>query len=49
MKLHADLAHESLGPVVSGFLEVTKSWQWSFYVLIWLSAVSLGLEVRGLC
>ncbi|KIW09985.1 hypothetical protein PV08_11761 [Exophiala spinifera] len=25
----------SLGPVVSGFLELTKDWRWNFYVLLW--------------
>lgn len=27
----------SLGPVVSGFLELTENWRWNFYVLIWLA------------
>jgi multidrug resistance protein len=28
----------ALAPVISGFLEVTKNWRWSFYVLLWLAA-----------
>ncbi|KAJ5085084.1 hypothetical protein N7532_009855 [Penicillium argentinense] len=28
----------ALGPVVAGFLELKKNWQWSFYVLLWLGA-----------
>nr|POF08113.1 efflux pump fub11 [Quercus suber] len=28
----------ALGPVISGFLQLTKNWRWTFYVLIWLSA-----------
>ncbi|KAH8196472.1 hypothetical protein TruAng_009370 [Truncatella angustata] len=27
----------ALGPVVAGFLELTKNWRWSFYVLLWLA------------
>ncbi|KAI0179070.1 MFS general substrate transporter [Hypoxylon sp. FL1284] len=26
----------ALGPIVSGFLQLTKDWRWSFYVLLWL-------------
>lgn len=26
----------ALGPVIAGFLELTKDWRWSFYVLLWL-------------
>ena len=28
----------ALGPVISGFLQLTKDWRWSFYVLLWLGA-----------
>lgn len=27
----------ALGPVVAGFLQLTKDWRWSFYVLLWLA------------
>ena len=30
----------ALGPVVAGFLQLKKSWEWSFYVLLWLGGVS---------
>lgn len=30
-----------LGPVVSGFLQLTEDWRWSFYVLLWLAAGTL--------
>lgn len=30
----------ALGPVVSGFLELKESWRWTFYVLLWLAAVT---------
>ncbi|KAI4862685.1 MFS general substrate transporter [Hypoxylon rubiginosum] len=30
----------SLGPIVGGFLQLTKDWRWSFYVLLWLGAVT---------
>ncbi|KAK7219572.1 hypothetical protein V2G26_007575 [Clonostachys chloroleuca] len=30
----------ALGPVVAGFLQLTKDWRWSFYVLLWLGAGS---------
>ena len=32
----------SLGPVISGFLELKEDWRWSFYVLLWLAA---GTEI----
>ncbi|KYK59039.1 benomyl/methotrexate resistance protein [Drechmeria coniospora] len=30
----------ALGPVISGFLQLTRNWRWSFYVLIWLGAAT---------
>ncbi len=33
----------ALGPVISGFLELTEDWRWNFYVLIWLSFGTLLL------
>jgi len=27
----------ALGPVISGFLQLTEDWRWNFYVLIWLA------------
>jgi DHA1 family multidrug resistance protein-like MFS transporter len=27
----------ALGPVVSGFLQVYKTWRWTFYVLLWMA------------
>ncbi|PHH71407.1 hypothetical protein CDD82_6531 [Ophiocordyceps australis] len=30
----------ALGPVVAGFLELKKDWRWSFYVLLWLGALT---------
>lgn len=27
----------ALGPIIAGFLQVTKEWRWSFYVLLWLA------------
>jgi len=30
----------ALGPVVSGFLELKKSWRWGFYVLLWLAGIT---------
>ncbi|EHY53332.1 hypothetical protein HRR83_003541 [Exophiala dermatitidis] len=30
----------ALGPVVSGFLELTKDWRWTFYVLLWLGGAT---------
>ncbi|GIZ40018.1 hypothetical protein CKM354_000337400 [Cercospora kikuchii] len=35
-------AGPALGPVVSGFLELKKDWRWAFYVLLWLTALTLG-------
>ncbi|CAK3892116.1 MFS general substrate transporter [Lecanosticta acicola] len=34
-------AGPALGPVVSGFLELTENWRWSFYVLLWLAAATM--------
>jgi MFS transporter, DHA1 family, multidrug resistance protein len=28
-------------PMISGFLQLTKDWRWSFYVLLWLGGISL--------
>lgn len=33
----------ALGPVISGFLGMTKDWRWSFYVLLWLGGISACL------
>ncbi|CEN59949.1 hypothetical protein ASPCAL02390 [Aspergillus calidoustus] len=33
----------ALGPVISGFLQVTKDWRWSFYVLLMMGAVTEAL------
>lgn len=30
----------ALGPVISGFLELKKDWQWSFFVLLWLGGAT---------
>ncbi|KAF2175855.1 MFS general substrate transporter [Zopfia rhizophila CBS 207.26] len=30
----------SLGPIVAGFLELSKGWRWGFYVVLWLGAPS---------
>ncbi|KAJ4398168.1 hypothetical protein N0V91_010395 [Didymella pomorum] len=30
----------AIGPVISGFLELKKDWRWSFYVLLWLGAIT---------
>ncbi|KAK5025038.1 hypothetical protein LTS07_008417 [Exophiala sideris] len=30
----------SMGPVVSGFLELKKDWRWTFYVLLWLGGIT---------
>ncbi|SCU93140.1 LAMI_0E13366g1_1 [Lachancea mirantina] len=30
----------ALGPVVSGFLQVTKNWRWTFYVLLWMAGLT---------
>jgi len=27
----------ALGPVISGFLELTENWRWNFYVILWLA------------
>lgn len=31
----------ALGPIVSGFLQLTKDWRWSFYVLLWLGGITV--------
>lgn len=36
-------AGPALGPVISGFLELKKDWRWSFYVLLWLAAITEAL------
>jgi MFS family permease len=33
----------ALGPVTSGFLQMTETWRWTFYQLIWLSFGTLVL------
>lgn len=33
----------ALGPIVSGFLLLTKTWRWTFYALIWMAAPTLLL------
>nr|WOD45536.1 hypothetical protein [Trichoderma atroviride] len=33
----------ALGPIVSGFLQLTKTWRWTFYVLIWMAAPTILL------
>ncbi|KIX96208.1 uncharacterized protein Z520_07986 [Fonsecaea multimorphosa CBS 102226] len=30
----------SIGPVISGFLELKEDWRWSFYVLLWLGGAT---------
>ena len=30
----------SMGPVVSGFLELKKDWRWNFYVLLWFAGIA---------
>lgn len=30
----------ALGPVVAGFLQLMKTWRWTFYVLLWLGGVT---------
>jgi DHA1 family multidrug resistance protein-like MFS transporter len=30
----------ALGPVISGFLQLTKDWRWNFYVLLWLGGIT---------
>lgn len=32
-----------MGPVTSGFLQVTKDWRWNFYELLWFAAGSMIL------
>lgn len=33
----------AMGPVTSGFLQLTKNWRWNFYELLWLGAFTLIL------
>ena len=33
----------AMGPVTSGFLQLTKNWRWNFYELLWFAAVTLLL------
>ncbi|KAL9110854.1 MAG: hypothetical protein Q9227_004654 [Pyrenula ochraceoflavens] len=33
----------SLGPVVSGFLQLKEDWRWNFYVLLWLAGFTMLL------
>ncbi|CEP64178.1 MFS transporter LALA0_S10e04192g [Lachancea lanzarotensis] len=35
----------ALGPVVSGFLQVTENWRWTFYVLLWMAGITECLLV----
>lgn len=35
----------ALGPVISGFLELTENWRWNFYVLLWMAGGTLPLMV----
>ncbi|KAH7141679.1 MFS transporter [Dactylonectria macrodidyma] len=30
----------ALGPIVAGFLQLTKSWRWCFYVLLWMAGAT---------
>lgn len=30
----------SIGPVVSGFLQLTENWRWTFYVLLWMGGAT---------
>ncbi|KPI39815.1 putative MFS-type transporter [Cyphellophora attinorum] len=30
----------ALGPVVSGFLQLTETWRWTFYVLLWMAGAT---------
>ena len=30
----------SLGPVISGFLEMKENWRWNFYVILWFAGIS---------
>ena len=36
----ATFAGPALGPVVAGFLELKKTWRWTFYVLLWLAGAT---------
>ncbi|KAI1333904.1 MFS general substrate transporter [Xylariaceae sp. FL0016] len=33
----------AIAPVISGFLQLTEDWRWSFYVLLWLAAGTIVL------
>jgi MFS family permease len=33
----------ALGLIVSGSLQLTKTWRWTFYVLIWMAAPTISL------
>lgn len=33
----------SLGPVISGFMQLKENWRWSFYVLLWLGFATMLL------
>ncbi|KAF7902409.1 hypothetical protein EAF00_002312 [Botryotinia globosa] len=33
-------AGPALGPVISGFLELTKNWRWNFYVILWFAGIT---------
>ncbi|BFZ53138.1 hypothetical protein PYCC9005_000161 [Savitreella phatthalungensis] len=33
----------ALGPVISGFIQLKLSWEWSFYVLLWLGGLTIIL------
>lgn len=33
------------GPVIAGFLEVTRDWRWAFYVHLWLAALTVPFLV----
>lgn len=35
-------AGPGISPSIAGFLQLTKDWRWSFYVLLWLSAITLA-------
>lgn len=36
-------AGPGISPCIAGFLVMTESWRWSFYVLLWLGGISLCL------
>jgi DHA1 family multidrug resistance protein-like MFS transporter len=36
----ATFAGPALGPVVAGFLELKKTWRWTYYVLLWLGGAT---------